>query len=79
MRIDELEKELKKLNLEKVTDKLTQVFNRQALDNRMKAAIKQVDEGKLVCLIMLDIDDFKNLTILMDNALEIWSWKLWAC
>ena len=60
MRIDELEKELKKLNLEKVTDKLTQVFNRQALDNRMKAAIKQVDEGKLVCLIMLDIDDFKK-------------------
>lgn len=61
MRISELEEELKKANLEKVTDPLTMVFNRSALDRRVETAIKQVRGGeKLVSIIMFDLDDFKK-------------------
>tara|TARA_B100000315_G_scaffold252973_1_gene290836 strand:- start:3449 stop:4723 length:1275 start_codon:yes stop_codon:yes gene_type:complete len=60
IRINELENELKKINLEKATDPLTQVYNRQALDNRIETAIKQVKRGKLACVMIFDIDDFKK-------------------
>ena len=60
MRINELEKELKEINLKKATDPLTQVYNREALDNRIETAIKQVKKGKLACTITFDIDNFKK-------------------
>ena len=62
IRINELEKELKKVNLEKATDPLTRVYNRQALDRRMETAIIQVKKEKLTCVVIIDIDTFKKFS-----------------
>ena len=48
--------------LEKATDPLTRVYNRQALDRRMETAIIQVKKEKLACVVIIDIDTFKKFS-----------------
>lgn len=60
-RIKELEKELEKVELEKIIDHLTQTYNRRALDRRIDTAIRQVKgDEKMAGLIMFDLDNFKK-------------------
>lgn len=60
-RIKTLEKELEKINLEKIIDHLTGIYNRRALDMRVDTAIRQVKEDeKMAGFIMFDVDNFKK-------------------
>ncbi len=47
-----------KLSLMAISDSLSKLFNRGEMQRRINACIS---EGKPACLVMLDIDDFKNI------------------
>lgn len=60
-KIARLEKELMMARQEKAVDSLTRVFNRGYFDERIKEAVAQFKRtGESCCLIMLDIDSFKD-------------------
>ena len=54
----ELAEANEKLTLMAVTDSLTNLFNRSEIQRRIT---ENIDEGKNGCLIMLDIDNFKQV------------------
>ncbi|MBU0990998.1 MAG: GGDEF domain-containing protein [Proteobacteria bacterium] len=57
-----LKKELATVKEKAVTDPLTGLANRRALENELKDKIKQVSEtNQSLCLLMADIDHFKKI------------------
>ncbi len=59
--VDSLRHDLRKVMLEAKKDFLTGVDNRQAFDEKLKEQVAFAqDEGKELCLLMMDIDHFKQ-------------------
>ena len=60
-KIARLEKELEMARQEKSVDPLTKVYNRGYFDTRLEEAVKDFSRsGEPCCLIMMDIDHFKD-------------------
>lgn len=60
----ELEEMNMKLALSSVTDGLTRLYNRAEIERRIRSALgkrKNQENGNGICLIMLDIDNFKKV------------------
>lgn len=60
---EELEEANKKLEFMAVSDGLTQLYNRREIERRIKLKLRESTRHpeKPLCLIMLDIDDFKQV------------------
>lgn len=60
--IEELKEEIEKIREAAITDSLTKIPNRREFDRVLKLAMQRYDptEGQL-CLLMIDIDHFKNV------------------
>lgn len=60
--IDELKREIDRLNTIVVTDELTKIFNRRYLDEHLPVALKNLSKSNFsISLVMLDIDKFKSI------------------
>ncbi len=60
--IDALQERLEKISEETLTDSLTGLANRKGLTKALEAAISSIDDLKpLPCILMIDIDNFKNI------------------
>lgn len=60
--IDELKREIDRLNTIVVTDELTKIFNRRYLDEHLPVALKNLSRpNSSISLVMLDIDKFKYI------------------
>lgn len=58
--VEDLRKEIHRLNMIAVTDELTSIFNRRYLDENLPVALKNLSTSNFsLSLIMLDIDRFK--------------------
>lgn len=55
-----LQVNLEKASTEALTDKLTGVSNRRAYDRKLDSVLANRKEGDQVCLLMMDIDHFKQ-------------------
>ncbi len=59
--IDERKTSEEQLRIFSLTDSLTGIFNRQAITEKIKARLKKVEQGHDNWLIIVDIDNFKNI------------------
>jgi diguanylate cyclase len=60
--IHELREDVERLGCEAVTDSLTKITNRRGFDNELKRLTKEAKAtGKDCCLLMIDVDHFKNI------------------
>lgn len=60
--IVQLQAELERVRDEALLDPLTRVMNRRGFDQHLSAMLKQpLEPGRAHCLIMLDLDHFKNV------------------
>jgi len=60
--VEQLRNELEKARTKSMTDPLTGVYNRQALDEYLDEKVKRASRlGEEFALLMLDIDDFKKI------------------
>lgn len=59
--MDELQKKLETISLESLTDPLTEIGNRRAFDIQLRRYVAQgMETGGMLCLLLLDIDNFKQ-------------------
>lgn len=59
---EELEEANRKLALSVITDGMTQLLNRSEITRLIRCAVKQKSKKEInLCLVMLDIDDFKRV------------------
>ena len=60
--IDKLRAELDKVRLEAIRDPLTGLANRRSFDEQLAASLDEaLQELKTICLLMIDIDHFKEM------------------
>jgi len=68
-RTEALERRIGALRQQAARDGLTGLFNRRALDDYLPEAVERCTEGKTpLCLIMIDIDNFKPLNDSLGHA-----------
>jgi len=58
--VTELRSKLADVHKESMTDPLTHIANRKAFDDAMEAAHQAAAAGEAVCLLICDVDNFKN-------------------
>jgi diguanylate cyclase len=59
--LEDLRRELDHLRLEANTDMLTRVLNRRGFDRALAAAVANAAEGAPCCLLLVDVDRFKEV------------------